>query len=411
MLELLFCSIFTILPDYLYRRYRQNKRFGQEINLFTVWYELRWGITGCAMLTVILIATVFFFHPTSTAVTSFFRTVTILPDSPGRVTAVHVKSGDLVHDGDVIFTLDDRQQQASVDAAREKVANVEAQQVVAGQDLQAAIASVAQARSVLARIQTELDRNLGLQAKNSNAVAQQVIDTLSGQVEEAKSAIDVAIARQKAIEAHIETLLPTEKASAEASLREAEVALDKRSIRASISGRIQQFQLRPGDVVNPFVRPAGILVPEEQEGGQFIAGFGQLTAQVIHPGMIGELACASQPFAIIPMVVDSVQDVIATGQFRPTDELLDPAARTANPGSVLVRMHELYPGQAAKIPPGSACIANVYTNNHDLYDDPDIGAGKKILLHVVDTVGVLHAAILRIQVLTLPVNQLVFSGH
>ncbi|WP_176086047.1 biotin/lipoyl-binding protein [Martelella sp. HB161492] len=411
MLELLFCSIFTILPDYLYRRYRQNKRFGHEINLFTVWYELRWGITGCAMLTVILIATVFFFHPTSTAVTSFFRTVTILPDSPGRVTAVHVKSGDLVHDGDIIFTLDDRKQQASVDAAREKVANVAAQQVVAEQDLQAAIASVAQARSVRARIQTELDRNLGLQAKNANAVAQQVIDTLSGQVEEAESAVDVAIARQNAIEAHIETLLPTEKASAEASLREAEVALDNRNIRASITGRIQQFQLRPGDVVNPFVRPAGILVPEQQQGGQFIAGFAQLTAQVIHPGMIGELACASQPFAIIPMVVDSVQDVIAAGQFRPTDELLDPTVRTANPGSVLVRMHELYPGQASRIPPGSACIANVYTNNHDLYDDPAIGTGKKILLHVVDTVGVLHAAILRIQVLTLPVNQLVFSGH
>ena len=31
-------------PDYLYRRYRQGKRFGKEITFFSVWYELSWGI-------------------------------------------------------------------------------------------------------------------------------------------------------------------------------------------------------------------------------------------------------------------------------------------------------------------------------------------------------------------------------
>ena len=45
MFELMICSMVTILPDYLYRRYWQGKRFGQEITLFSVWHELRWGIT------------------------------------------------------------------------------------------------------------------------------------------------------------------------------------------------------------------------------------------------------------------------------------------------------------------------------------------------------------------------------
>ena len=31
MLEMILCSLVTILPDYLYRRYRQGKRFGHEI--------------------------------------------------------------------------------------------------------------------------------------------------------------------------------------------------------------------------------------------------------------------------------------------------------------------------------------------------------------------------------------------
>ena len=50
MLELLLCSLFTILPDYLYRRYGQGKRFGQEITFYSVWYEFRYGITTCLML-------------------------------------------------------------------------------------------------------------------------------------------------------------------------------------------------------------------------------------------------------------------------------------------------------------------------------------------------------------------------
>jgi hypothetical protein len=33
MLELLLCSLLTIFPDYLYRRYGQGKRLGHEITL------------------------------------------------------------------------------------------------------------------------------------------------------------------------------------------------------------------------------------------------------------------------------------------------------------------------------------------------------------------------------------------
>ena len=55
MLEIILCSLVTILPDYLYRRYRQGKRFGHEITLFSVWFELRFGIIACLMLTVGLI--------------------------------------------------------------------------------------------------------------------------------------------------------------------------------------------------------------------------------------------------------------------------------------------------------------------------------------------------------------------
>ena len=88
MLELMLCSMFTILPDYLFRRYVQGRRFGHEITLYSVWFELRWGITGCIILTVALITTVFYNHPSTTSVTLFFRTVPIISEATGRVAEV-----------------------------------------------------------------------------------------------------------------------------------------------------------------------------------------------------------------------------------------------------------------------------------------------------------------------------------
>ena len=74
MLELLVCSLLTILPDYLFRRYVQGKRLGKEITFYSVWFELRWGIILCLLLTVGLITTIFYYHPSTTNVVSYFRT-------------------------------------------------------------------------------------------------------------------------------------------------------------------------------------------------------------------------------------------------------------------------------------------------------------------------------------------------
>lgn len=70
MLELFLCSLVTLLSDYLYRRYVQGRRLGQEITLYSVWYELRYGITACLMLTITLITVVFYNHPSTSYVTA-----------------------------------------------------------------------------------------------------------------------------------------------------------------------------------------------------------------------------------------------------------------------------------------------------------------------------------------------------
>ena len=61
--------------------------------------------------------------------------------------------------------------------------------------------------------------------------------------------------------------------------------------------------------------------------------------------------------------------------------------------------------------PGSSCIANAYSSNHERLALEEIGAVRRFVLHAVDAVAVVHAMILRIQALILPIQTLVFSGH
>lgn len=409
MLEFLLCSLVTLLPDYLFRRYVQDKRFGREITLYSVWFELRWGIVTCFMLTVSLITLIFYYHPSTTNVTGFFRTITILPEAGGRVGEVLVTDGQLVAAGAPLFRLDDSTQRAAVDTATLRIAEIEAQKAVAGAELASAEGSVEQAKGSLHQAQEELDTKLELQQRNSDVVPQREIDRLQITVEGRQGGVDAALANKQAIDAQIKTLLPAQQASAEATLHEAEVALSKMVVYAGVSGTIQQFALQVGDFVSAVLRPAGLLVPLDEDGQQFQAGFGQLSAQIIHPGMIGEMTCASLPFTIVPMVVTKVQKVIAAGQFRPSDQLIDVQANQA-PGTITVSMTPLYAGQAETIPPGSSCVANIYTSNHHRLETEDLGPVQRVYLHVVDTVGVAHAALLRIQAMLLPVKTLVFSG-
>ena len=91
------------LPDYLFRRYYQGRRLGKEINFFSVWFELRWGITACVVLAVCLIAVIFYNHPSTTNVTLFFRTIPIISESTGRVAEVFVGFSGKVEKGAPIF--------------------------------------------------------------------------------------------------------------------------------------------------------------------------------------------------------------------------------------------------------------------------------------------------------------------
>jgi multidrug resistance efflux pump len=410
MLELVLCSMFTILPDYLYRRYRQGKRFGKEITFFSVWYELRWGITGCLMLTIALITMIFYYHPTSNSAAIYFRTVPILPEAAGRVAEVNVGFSASVKTGDVLFRLDNSKQQAALETAKRKVAEVDAAMISARADIVKTEAQVAEAKASYQQAKDELDTKSELQRRNAGIVPQRDIETLQVVLDQRQSVIDAANATKETAALRLSTLLPAEKASAEAVTAEAQVDFDKTYVRAGVSGRVEQFALRTGDVVNQMMRPAGILIPEGAGRSGLQAGFGQIEAQVMKPGMVAEATCISKPWVIIPLVVTNVQDYIAAGQFRSGEQLVD-TQNLRQPGTILAFLEPMYEGGLKGVTPGSSCIVNAYTSNHDVIADTKTGALTGFALHVVDATGLVHALLLRIQALLLPVKTLVLSGH
>ena len=388
MLELLFCATLTVLPDFLYRRFGQGKRLGREITLFSVWYELRYGITLCLLLTISLITVVFYFHPSTSAAVSYFRTVSVMPDSTGRVEEVYAGLNQEVLAGQPLFRLETDREEAALAAAKLQAAEVTAQIEVTKTELFTADAQIAQAEAALKQATDELTRQLTLRERDPGVVAQRQIDTLQSTVDGRQAALQAAQSAKQSLEAQISVLLPAQRAAAEASVAEAQVMLDHRTVVASIDGRLTQFTGR----------------------GYLQAGFSQIEAQVLTPGMTAEALCYSQPFTVIPMVVTGVQSVIATGQFQATDRLVDPAAAPP-PGSVLTFLEPMFEGGFDRVPPGSSCIVNAYTSNHErLLSDEDLSGGMRIWLHAVDTVGIVHAILLRSQALLMPVRALVLSG-
>jgi multidrug resistance efflux pump len=410
MLEILLCSLLTVVPDYLFRRYVQNKRIGQEITIFSVWFELRWGITACILLALSLILVIFYNHPSTTNATLFFRTIPIVPETNGRVAEVYVGVTGPVAKGAPIFRLDSSMQEAAAETARRKIAEVEAELAVARIDILKADGQIQEARSAHQQALDELETKRELQRRNPGGVALRDIERLEVAAEGRLGAIASATAAKQSATERVSAVLPAQKASAEAALAQAQVELAKTVVRAGVSGQVEQFGLRVGDIVNPFMRPAGILIPEGAGKQSLQAGFGQIEAQVMKVGMTAEATCVSKPWTIIPMVVTDVQDFIAAGQFRGGEQLVD-VQQVAKPGTLLVFLEPLYKGGLDGVTPGSSCIANAYSNNHDIIAAKETGAVRRIALHVVDALGLVHALLLRVQALLLPFKILVFSGH
>ncbi|MBN8552222.1 MAG: efflux RND transporter periplasmic adaptor subunit [Caulobacterales bacterium] len=122
----------------------------------------------------------------------------------GYIQAVHFRDGDYVRQGQLLFTLDPRQAQASVAAAQAQVAQAQAQVNLAS---------------------TEFERS----------------ETLFGQGFLSQSAVDLRQANLQTAEAAL--------VAANSTLREARLGLEFTRVTAPISGRVSDRRADPGNLV------------------------------------------------------------------------------------------------------------------------------------------------------------------
>jgi RND family efflux transporter MFP subunit len=131
-------------------------------------------------------------------------TVDLHPQTTSTIAKVHIKEGQFVKSGELMFTLDDRSERANVDKAQ---------------------AQVVRDRAALADYERQYKRALELLEKKF--IAQGAVDTLKSQVDSARA------------------LLQADMAAA----RSASVDASYTSIRAPMTGRVGAINVYPGSLV------------------------------------------------------------------------------------------------------------------------------------------------------------------
>ena len=254
-----------------------------------------------------------------------FRTVPVVSQTRGRVMSVPVQPNQMLHKGDVLFTLDPTPFQAQVDdltaqvkAASQDALSLNAALNSAQADLQKAVALRDRAQREYARFQAGHDKG---------AFSDQMVDTRrqSWKADEAA----VAAAQASVVQAHnnLNSVVNgenTKVASLLAQLRAAEFKLENTVVRAPSDGYVSTVGLRPGTMSTALgLKPVMTFVPTgEADKREFVAAFRQNSLQRLEKGEQAELLFPAVPGTVFHAEVAEVLPAIGESQFQGQGTLL-----------------------------------------------------------------------------------------
>ncbi len=217
MIELVLTS-FPFILRILYLRWR-----GIPVTLYNVHRALFLWL----VLAIAVFFTIFYYYPKSYTGIVAFRIIPVVAESGGTVTSVAVTAGQKVSTGDLLFTVDDAVERAGVLFAEKKV--IEAEKAIdAGEvEVQAAEAVLAGAVSQLEQVELTLADQEELRERASVAFQQSQLERAQNMRELRLAEVDAAQRRLDAAKLKVTSILPAVLESAEATLAQAQVALDK----------------------------------------------------------------------------------------------------------------------------------------------------------------------------------------
>ncbi|MBT8168352.1 MULTISPECIES: HlyD family secretion protein [Roseobacteraceae] len=358
MIELILTS-FPLLFRIAYLRFRHKA--------ITV-YNVHRAVFVWFLLFLALVFTIEYYHPESDSGIVPFRIVPIVAENGGTVTSLHVKAGQQIKPGDLLFTVDDSSEVAAVAVAKSRVDEAQEKVAVANSEVLETQFAVDTAQAKLDEANIQLSNQEQLRDDNSPAFAGDRYLRALDEQKQRTAELFQAQAKLATSKLQAEKLAPAERATAEASLQQAQVELEKTRISAPISGRVEQLTLNVGDrAAQIAVNPAMVIVPDRADDNpaEIVAGFTQVNRSVLHVGMPAEVACESNinngmQNSVLPARVVRIQDSIATGQVVPTGKLIQPSDRRGK-GDVVVHLRLEYPEQQSLLVDGSRCLVQAYT--------------------------------------------------
>lgn len=237
------------------------------------------------------------------------NTVEVRAQLASTVQSVHVKDGQMVRKGDLLFNLDDRTDRANLDKAR---------------------AQLLRDKATLADLERQLKRAQDLLAQNF--ISPGAVDSLRTQVEAQRALL----------------------AADEAAVRASETSLSYASLRSPLSGRAGQVNVNPGSYVAPTTAattPALVTISQmDPIGVSFAVPESQLAA-LLRGGDKGEGVQGGQVTVLLPAsgpargpnapARESLQ-----GKVSFIDNLVDTASGTIRVKAELANpQQQLWPGQ------------------------------------------------------------------
>jgi multidrug resistance efflux pump len=294
-----------------------------------------------------------------------FRTVPIVSQVRGRVQSVPVKPNQMLHKGDVLFTLDPTPFQAKVD-------DLQAQIKAASQDALSLNAALSQAQAELSRAVAQRDQSRREYARYREGHAQgafsdQMVDTRlqTWKADEAS----VSAAQAKVVQARnaLDSVVKgknTTVASAGAAAK-AQFQLENTVVRAPEDGYVSTVGLRPGTMSTALgMIPLMTFVPVEGAASrEYVAAFRQNALQRLHKGEPAELMFPAIPGTVFRGEVADVLPAIGESQFQGQGKLLTTDALNTH-GRALVVLKVTDPRFAEyALPQGATLEAAVYSDH------------------------------------------------
>ena len=310
--------------------------------LIVLFIPMQWGAPGASVLLI-------------------RQSVQIVPNVAGQVIEVPVEPNTPLKKGDVLFRLDPRPFQYTLDSKKASLAESEQAVPQLKANLAAAVASTQQARAKRDRSKQVYERFAAANESGVEAFSEQDVETRRLTYLADEAALQRAVAAQAqarfAAESEIDGVNTT-VARLRAEVLKAEYDLEQTTVRAPSDGVVTNVTLRVGARVAAFPISSVMAFTEISES---IVGaqLAQIYVRYIEPGQKAEVTLKAMPGRILGATVVSVLQATAQGQIEASGSALE--AIQTDPGPFFVRLEFDDPELVAALPAGAAGDVAIYT--------------------------------------------------